>query len=225
MNWLHSAWIVFRKDLRIERKSGQIVPATFVFALLVVVLSAFAFNLNRSNSANAGAGALWIAICFSGILAISRSYLKERDMGVWSGLLMTPASKTGFYLGKMLGLMTFLLLVAVLLLPILALLFHASFFENLHLVAPVLLLGVLGFCAAGALFGAMIVRTSVRDLVLGVVLLPLTSPVLILCTKATQLALAGAPFGAVMEYLRLVIVVDVLFLAIGTWLFEALMED
>ncbi|MBN2525778.1 MAG: heme exporter protein CcmB [Deltaproteobacteria bacterium] len=225
MNWIQSAWCIYKKDLLIERKSGQIVPTTFVFALLVVVLSAFAFDLNKAAATTTGAGALWIAICFAGVLAVSRSYLKERDMGVWSGLLLTPASKTGFYLGKMMGLSTFLLLVAILLLPLVELFFHVPLLSHLHLVAPVLLLGILGFCAAGALFGAMIVRTSVRDLVLGIILLPLVSPVLILCSKATQLAVSGASLGAVMEYLQLVAVVDILFLVIGMWLFEALMED
>ncbi|MBN2714982.1 MAG: heme exporter protein CcmB [Deltaproteobacteria bacterium] len=225
MSWLHAAIEIFKKDLRIERRSGQIVPTTFVFALLVVVMCAFAFDLNRGTAASAGAGALWIAICFSGVMAISRSYMLERELGAWSGLLLTPASRTGFYLGKLLGLFTFLLLVAVMLLPILELFFHVPFFARLHWVAPVLLLGILGFCAAGALFGAMIVRTSVRDLVLGVVMLPLVSPVLILCTKALQAALSADGFAPVMSYLRLVIVVDILFLAIGIWLFDALMED
>jgi heme exporter protein B len=225
VNWMKTAWCIFLKDLRIERKTGQIVPTTFVFALLVVVLCAFAFDLNKNTVSNAGAGALWLAICFSGVLAVGRSYLKEREMGVWSGLLLSPASKTGFYLGKLLGLMVFLLLVSVLLLPLVQLFFHVPVFSNLHRIAPILLLGILGFCAAGALFGAMIVRTSVRDLVLGVVLLPLISPVLILCSKATQLAVSGGAFSAILEYLRLVVVADVLFLATATWLFEFLMED
>lgn len=225
MNWFHAALCILKKDLLIERKRGQIVPTTFVFALLVVVLCAFAFDLNKATSANAGAGALWIAICFSGVLAVSRSYLQEREMGVWSGLLLTPASRTGFYLGKLAGLFIFLLLVSVLLLPILELFFHVSFFAKLHLIAPTLVLGILGFCAAGALFGAMIVRSSVRDLVLGVVLLPLVTPVLILCARATQVAASGGTLGAVAEYLRLIVVVDVLFVAIGVWLFDVLMED
>lgn len=225
MNLFKSAWCVFRKDMLVERKSKQIVSTTFVFALLVVVLCAFAFDLNKSDAKSTGAGALWIAICFSGVLAISRSYLKEREMGVWTGLLLTPASKTGFYLGKLMGLMTFLLLVAVPLVPIVELFFHVPLLANSNLVGLTLLLGILGFCAVGALFGAMIVRTSVRDLVLGVVLLPLVSPILILCAKATQIAVSGGSFGAAFEYLRLVIVIDVLFLTIGFWLFEGLMED
>ncbi|MBN2343707.1 MAG: heme exporter protein CcmB [Deltaproteobacteria bacterium] len=225
MNLWKSAWCIFQKDMLIERKSKQIVTSTFVFALLVVVLCAFAFDLNKADSVRTGAGALWIAICFSGVLAISRSYLKEREMGVWSGLLLSPASKTGFYLGKIMGLMTFLTIIGSLLIPIVELFFHTPLLENLNVVAPTLLLGILGFCAVGALFGAMIVRTSVRDLVLGVVLLPLVSPILILCAKATQAAVSSGTAGAAWEYLRLVVVIDVLFVAIGMWLFEPLMED
>lgn len=225
MNFLHSAWRIYQKDLLIEKKGKQIVITTFVFALLVVVLCAFAFDLNKSSAVSTGSGVLWVAICFSGVLAISRSYLKERDMGAWTGLLLCPASRTGFYFGKMLGLITFLLIVAALLLPIVELFFHVPLLGNILLVGPTIFLGILGFCAVGALFGAMIVRTSVRDLVLGVVMLPLVSPILILCTKATQVAASGGTANATFEYLRLVVVIDILFLAIGIWLFDALMED
>ncbi len=224
MSFLRTTWIVFIRDLRMERRTGEIVSATSVFALLVAVLCAFAFDFSSATGAGAAPGVLWIALTFSAVLATARSWLREREMDAWIGVLCSPASRAGLYAGKAMGLGVFLLLVCALLVPIVALLFHAPFFEQLHRVVPVILAGVIGVSAAGALFGAMIVRTAVRDLLLGCVLLPLLSPLLILGAEGTAAALSagGAAIGG---YLRLMVALDIIYLALGLWLFEPLMED
>jgi len=222
---LRGALAVLVKDLRIELRTLEVVLATALFALLTVVLAAFAFGLNTAAGKDAAPGVLWIAIAFGGILALNRTFLRERDLGVFTALLMSPLPRSALFLGKTLGVLVFLLAVEAFLVPVVELLFHAPLIANLGAIAPILLLGTLGYAAAGTLFAAMTVRTRLKDLLLGVVLFPLVSPALIASIQAMAAVLAGDGLLGAADYLRLLGAFDLLFVVGGLWLFGALFED
>jgi len=225
MKLFATAMAIFGKDLRLELRTREIVSTTALFSLLITVLSAFAFDLHHLKGVTAAAGVMWISICFSGVLAIGRTWLRERENNVWTGVLLSPASRGGLYLGKMLGLGLFLLIVEFLLAPISALFFHVEVMRNLHLLAAIFLVGTLGFSAVGTLFGAMTIRTGTRDLLLGIILFPLVSPTLILSVKATAAVLSGQGLTEILGYLKFGLALDILFISLGLWLFGFLMED
>ncbi len=93
MRFFHAVMVVLIKDLNIEFRTREILLATVLFALLVVLLAAFAFDLSILSSSSASAGVLWIAVAFSGMLALNRTFVREREFGVWTAMLMTPASR------------------------------------------------------------------------------------------------------------------------------------
>lgn len=225
MSFFGVALTVFLKDLRLEARTGGVVLSTALFALLVVVLAAFAFGLNTLPGADASAGVFWIAVAFAGVLALGRAFAVEREFDVWTALLLTPAPRAALYLGKVLSVIAFLLVVEAVILPVIQLFFHASLLGRLGQLAPILLLANLGFAAAGTLFGALSIRTRLRDLLLGVILFPLVAPVLIAAVKATSVVVAGQGLGGATDYLGLLAIFDVLFLVGGLWLFGPLMED
>jgi heme exporter protein B len=225
MSFLTAAWVVLLKDLRAELRSREIVLTTVLFAVLVVLLAAFAFGLGEVPTADAAGGVLWIAVAFGGILALSRSFLREREFGVWTAMLMTPAPRSALYLGKVLGVTLFLLLVEIVLVPVIQLLFRASLLSNIGPLLPILVLGTIGYAAAGCLFAAMTIRTRLRDLLLGVILFPLVSPTLIASIKATGAVMAGGGLAAAADWLPLIVIFDAVFLVGGLWLFGVLMED
>ena len=216
---------VLAKDLRIELRSGEIFLTTTLFALLVVLLSAFAFNLNSLSASDVSSGVLWIAIAFSGLLSLSRTYAREREFGVWNAMLLAPIESSALFLGKALGVLVLLLLTEAVLLPIIQLFFHAPLLDNLLSLLPILLLGTLGYALVGTLFAAMTVRTRLKELLLGVILYPLIAPILISGVKATGVILSGEGLAAAADYLRLLVVIDVLYGLGGLWLFGTLMED
>jgi heme exporter protein B len=213
------------KEILVELKTREIISSTAVFALLVVVFSAFAFDANSIRGSVAASGSLWLAVCFGGVMAVGRMFLKDREMDVWTGLILSPASRTGIYAAKFAGLFLFLLVISLLLLPVIQLFFHAPVFDHILIVGLIIVTGLLGFCAAGALFGTMIVRTSARDLMLGIVLLPIVSPLLILSVKSTAAILDGAAFFEISGYFKLTVVLDIIYLSMGLWLFEHLADD
>jgi heme exporter protein B len=225
MNVLGGALAILRKDLRIELRTGEVVIATGLFAVLVALLAAFAFGLDTAAGAAAAPGVLWIAVAFSGILALSRTFLRERENGVFTAVLMSPLPRAALYLGKTAGVVAFLLCVEVVLVPLVELFFHAPLLAHTAALLPFYALGTLGYAAAGTLFAAMAVRTRLKDLLLGVVLFPLVAPALIAAIKGMAAVLAGGGLAAAADYLRLVAVFDLLFLVGGLWLFGALFED
>ncbi len=225
MSFLAAALTVFRKDLGVELRSKEIVFSTALFALLVVLLSAFSFGLNLLPGVDASAGVLWVAVAFSGVLTLSRTFLREREAGVWDALLMTPVPRGAIYLGKLLGVATFLLAVELALIPFVQLFFHAPLLQRLHLLLPVLLLATRGYAAVGTLVGTMTIRTRLRDVLLGVILFPLIAPLLIAAEKATATILSGGGLTSAVDFLELLVVIDTLYLAGGLWLFGPLMEE
>ena len=225
MSYLGIVFRLFIKDIKIERRAKEIVSSTLLFALLVVLLSAFAFDLNAGPRNGASAGVLYIAVTFSGLLALSRTYLREREFNVWRAMLMLPVPRSALFLGKMLGVFTFLLVVSLALIPIIEIFFHSPMISHLHLLLPILVLSLLGFSAVGSLFGAMSIHTRLRDILLGVILYPLTSPLLIAAVKGTEAVLMGDGLAGARIYLDILVLIDIIYIFGGVWLFGPLMED
>lgn len=225
MSLFRAAWLVFQKDLRIELRTGEILITTGFFALLVTIMTSLSFYLDDVLARRVAPGVLWISIAFSGVLAMGRSFQRERDHDAMRGLLLSPLPRPAIYLGKALGIFAFLVLVEALLLPLLAVLYHLPFGGTLGTVAVITLLGTLGFSAAGALFAAMGVRVRTKELVLSVVLFPLVSPALLAGVVATREVLGGAGLGEVLDWLRLILAFDLIFLVLGALLFGPLTSE
>ena len=100
----------------------------------------------------AAPGILWVAIAFSGTLALGRVFERERQNETLRGLLMSPAERPAVYLGKLLGILLLLFAVEIVIVPLVAFLFQAPLFRNPLLLLGLLTTGTLGFAAVGTLF-------------------------------------------------------------------------
>lgn len=216
---------MFRKDLSIEARSGEVTTTSAFFALLVVVLASMSFHGGPRTGRTVMAGVIWLAVAFAAVLSLGRSWARERESRALSGLLSTPLSPSALYAGKVLGLMVFLAVIQAVVFPVSALFFSVDLLE----LGPGLLLvsvfATPGIAAAGTLFGSMTVRTSARDLALSVVLFPLLSPVLLTAVSATRGLVTGMETSELWAYIRLLLVFDTAFLAGGLALFGTLIED
>lgn len=225
MRVLRAALFVALKDVQIERRTREITTTTTLFAVLVVVLSSLSFYLDQVLARKVAPGVLWVSIAFSGVLAIGRSWAREREQDAVRALLLSPIPRAGIYLGKTLAVFAFLLVVEAIVVPLVALFFHLDLWKVGGPLALLLFLGTLGFVSAGTLFGAMTVKTRARDLVLSVVIFPLVAPCLLAGVVATRELLGGAPWGEIFAWCRILIAADVLFLAAGLILFPPLASD
>lgn len=225
MSLWRAALHVLRKDLQIELRTGEVVVTTALFATLITVLASLSFFIDEASARLVAPGVLWIAVAFAGVLAMSRSWSRERDNEVFRGLLMAPSPRAALYIGKLLGTLAFLSVVETVVVLEVAILFNLDLGAVIGPLALLLALGTIGFAAAGNLFAAMGVRTSARDMVLAVALFPVIAPALLCGVVGTRELLTGAPLHDIWSWVRILAAFDVTFLTAGVLLFELLVCD
>jgi heme exporter protein B len=226
VSFLKVAALVLRKDVAIEAKTGEILYTTIFFAVSCVLIFAIAFVKEGQPVEGAGAAILWIAVLFAGNLALGRTFERERYGETIRGLLLAPAPRPAIYVGKLLGVVVLLSLTEVLVTPMVALLFHAPLFARPLLLALLLFLGTVGFSSVGTLFAAMLMRARTRDVMLPILLYPITVPVIIagvLGTSALMQNPADEPMATL--WISLLSFFDVVFLTLALWMFEPLMTE
>ena len=221
-----TAWLVLRKDIAIEAKSLEVVTTTLFFAVSCVLIFAFAFVKEGRAVEDAAAGILWIAISFSGTLALGRTFERERYGETLRALLLAPAPRAALYVGKLLGILALLGLAELLLVPMIALLFQATLFSRPLLLVALLAGGTIGFCAVGTLFAAMLVRARSRDVLLPILLYPIIIPVIIAGVRGTAALLGATPDEPTATmWIGILAAFDVVFLPLALWTFEPLMTE
>jgi heme exporter protein B len=200
-----------------------IVTSSF-FGLLVVILASLSFYGGPASQRLVGAGVIWVSLSFSAVLALGKTWQRERDEGALDGLLVMPLSRSAIFAGKAMGVFVFLVLVACLVIPTTALLFSLDLTEVGLGLACIALAATPGLAASGTLFGSMTVRTQARDLLLAVVLFPLLTPTLLAAVAATRELFGGAPLSELWDYFKLMGLFDFVFIAGGLGLFGSLIE-
>ncbi len=220
------AWLVMRKDVLVETRSKELFYTTLFFAVSALLVFAFGFVREGQPAVDVTAGVLWIAVAFSGTLALGRTFERERYHDVLGALLLAPADRPAVYLGKLFGIVALLLLVEAIIVPLVALLFQAPLFTHPAYLIGLLVCGTLGFAAVGTLVAAMLVRARSRDVLLPVLLYPLTVPVIIAGVRGTAALLQPEP-DAIMArtWMTILACFDVVFITLSLWTFEPVMTD
>src|SRR5688572_7038326 len=147
-----AVWLILRKDLTVEVRSGEIAYTTLFFAVSCILMFAFALVRDGRGPADGAAGLLWIAIVFAGTLALGRTFERERQSETLRALLMAPAARPAVYVGKLLGILVLLVVTELVLVPLVAFLFQAPLLAHPFWLAAVVAAGTLGFTSVGTLF-------------------------------------------------------------------------
>lgn len=222
-------WFIARKDLAIESRSRELLNTTIFFAVSCVVVFSVSFVGEGGDGraiGDAAAGILWIAIAFSGTLALGRTFERERYGDTLRALLLAPGTRAAVYVGKLVGVVALLLATQVIVVPLVALLFQARLFAHFGLVSALLVLGTVGFASVGTLFAAMLTRARSRDVLLPILLYPVTIPVMIAGVRGTSALLAADPqIEMARLWVMLLLSFDVVFVTLSLWTFEPLMTE
>ncbi len=222
-----AVWLILRKDLTVEVRSGEIAYTTLFFAVSCILMFAFALVREGRGPADGAAGLLWIAIVFAGTLALGRTFERERQSETLRALLMAPAARPAVYVGKLLGIVALLAGVEIVLVPLVALLFQArGMLDHPFWLAAILVSGTIGFASVGTLFAAMLIRARSRDVLLPVLLYPVIVPVMIAGVRGTAALLQPTVDTAILQFwLALTVTFDVVFVTLALWTFEPVMTD
>ncbi|HUN22748.1 MAG TPA: heme exporter protein CcmB [Anaerolineales bacterium] len=214
---------ILRKDLATELRSREVVSAMLVFAILMVLIFNFALELDKNARENVAVGALWATFLFAGTLGLNRIFASEADRTGMDALLLAPMDRSAIFFGKWLGAFLFILLVQAIILPIFTILYGVSLWHPLFL--GLIVLGTIGYSAVGTLLAAIALQTRMREVLLPILLLPVSIPLLLSAVKGCQLVLENAPWGDILPAVSFLIAYDAIFLAIAYMTFDYLMEE
>jgi heme exporter protein B len=173
MSYFADVRTLARKDLLLELRARDTLPAMLLFVVATFVV--FHFALPAGSSKLAASGLLWVAIVFTALLGLGRAFVPEREQHVLDGLVLAPCDRSAIWVAKSIATLAFLVAAEVVALPVFALFFHGL---RASTIAGVVLAD-LGICAVGTFVGAMAVATRARDLLMPLLFLPLAIPLVI----------------------------------------------
>jgi heme exporter protein B len=217
---------VVGKDLRVELRTGEAVPAMLLFSISTFVLFHFALD-RRSVDGELAAGVLWVTLLFAAVLGMARLFVAEREQGGFDGFLLAPVDRTSLFVAKAAVLFVFLSAVELAAVPAFAiLLLGPSPWEAVPELVLVLALANLGVAIVGTLIGALGVQTRTRELIVPILALPLMIPLVIAAARATSPLLLEAGAAAVPGRWLLVLgLYDLVFGLLSFAVFDFLLED
>jgi heme exporter protein B len=222
---LRHALAIAGKDLRLEFRSRTAFLSALVFTALVLAIFHFARDPTAVAALDLAPGILWITFSFAGLLGLNRAFTLERENRALDGLLLSPASRTALYLGKVLANLVFVGVVEAIALPLFAIFFNVPVLPVLGSLVAVIALATLGFVTVGTLMSSMAVSTRFAELMLPVLMLPFLMPVVTSAVQLTARVFAGRPFSETVGWLKLLVAYDVVFLVACIWVFEHTIEE
>lgn len=223
MRFLRQVSAIIGKDIAAELRTKENLTAMVVFSTLVVIIFNFAFELQGVDMKVFGSGILWVAFTFSGILGLGRSFAAEKDKGSLEGLLLTPIDRGALFLGKAASNFLFITVMEAVTLPLLAIL------NNVPLpwfpLVPYICLGTIGFAAIGTLLSGVAANTRMSEIMLPIMLFPVSIPLLMASVKLTTGAFQGDPFDDLTSWFTILVTYDIIFTVVAFLVFEYVVEE
>ena len=201
-----------RKDLRLELRARDTLPAMLLFVL--AIFAVFHFALPAHSSQLAASGLLWVAIVFTALLGLGRAFVPEREQRVLDALVLAPSDRSAIWVGKVVSTLAFLVVAELVALPAFALFFRPVGWGTIAGVV----LADLGICAVGTLLSAMAAAGRARELLMPLLFLPLALPIVI---GGVGASVAGAPG----KYLGFLALYDALFAVVCWGSFEFVVSE
>jgi len=220
-----AVWTITWKDLQIERHTRQTVSIMIMFSLVTVIMFNFALETNLAAAREVSTGLLWAVILLAGTLGLNRSLSIERENQTFDALLISPVDRNAIYLGKVFSVTIFVLLLEAILVILFIVFFNKPFWRLPVLL--VLALGTLGYVAAGVLITSMTIQSRSRDVLLPVLLLPLSLPLILPASMAVAAYMFPQvpPWGEVQSAVYLVIIYDLLMITVGLLTYRFVVES
>ncbi len=228
--WLPVVLAILQKDVRTEVRTRQMISSMFVFAVLVLLVFNFTLFLDEIRAIELGPGILWVALVFAATLGLNRSFAIEGENRCLSGLMLAPAPRSAIYFGKLLSNVLFMIAMEVFVLPLFVVFFNLSLWElltptELATFFLVLLLGTVGYAAVGTILAGVAANTTMREVLLPVLLFPVSVPMVIGAAEATRLLFDENPDTSPWIWIRVLLVFTVVFLVVSWLTFEYVIEE
>ncbi len=219
--------LIARKDLLLGWRGRTRTLAVALFGMVALVLFSFAVAADGQVGVSAAAGFLIVALLLSSILALEESFRTEVQDRALEGLQLLPADPVAIYYGKTLANTVLLLLLGPVLVPLTAIFFSLELDgAGTHLQIVLLwVLAAAGIAAPGTLYAAMTSRVTGRDVILPLLLFPLTLPILMTAVRSFDLILRGDAMAQLPSWLALLGAFDLIYWVLCGLLFSRTLEE
>ncbi len=227
-----AVWAVVWKDLQIEGRTRQTVSVMVMFSLATIIMFNFALgmavNVNLSAGRDVAPALFWAIVLLAAILGLNRSLALDRENQVFDALLIAPIPRIALYVGKVISITLFTLLLDAILVVLFTVFFNQPFY--LPVVLLVVALGTAGYVIVGVLITSMTIQSRTREVLLPVLLLPVSLPLVLPAAMATATYIASAMTGEaswalVQAPVLLVIAYDLLMLGVGLFAYQFVVES
>lgn len=224
-SFMSAVWAIVWKDLQIERHTKQTMSIMIMFSLVTVVMFNFALEANLDAARNVATGLLWATILLAGTLGLNRSLAIEEENRTVDAILMAPIERSAVYVGKVVSITLFSLMLEVVLVFVFVIFFNKPLWRPQVLL--VLTLGTVGYISAGVLITSMTIQTRTREVLLPVLLLPLSLPLVLPAAMAvaTYMFPQMPEISEVQSPILLVIIYDLLMIATGVFSYHYVVES
>jgi heme exporter protein B len=220
-----AAGAILAKDLRLELRRVETVATMVVFAVLVAVIFVFAGDPTPADLRRLGPGALWVSLLFAGALGFGRWFAQEERNQALQGLLVSPVDRAALFAGKWAGATIFLLALECALVPATATMYQLDLRGAWPELALLLAVVTIGYSALGTFFAAVAARTTAGELLLPILLFPLSVPLVLAGAEGGQALVEGGRIGDYWNWLSLAVAFDVIFGTVCTLAFEYVIEE
>ena len=225
MELLKQAYLLLRKDLRLELRRRDSLLTMFFFGTLLLFVFHFSFDLAPDKIAEMAPALLWLAFLFTGTLGLAQLFQAERENHCLDALLLSPLDRGALFLAKTCFNLVLMILVELVVMPLFWILFNLSSWNLLPQLFLVTLLGTIGFCVLGTMMSAITLRARARELLLPLVLFPLMIPVILATIRCMESVLKTGELGDGAPWLKLLFGFDVIFLTLGVLIFDWVIES
>jgi len=210
------------KDIRLEWRSKDAINSMLFFALLVVVVFSFSFDPNAEESRRIAGGLIWVAFLFAAVVALNQTWARELRNQVLDAYRVSPASANSLFLGKALGNFIFVCVLEALMTPLFILFYNLRALGPAWQLIPIAVLGTWAIVVNGTFFAALSIRTRSREIMLPLLLFPISIPALLAMVQGTA-AVLGGEFSA-RFWIALLVTYDVVFTIASLFLFETVLH-
>lgn len=209
------------KDLRLEFRSKDAINSALFFSLLVVVVFSFAFEPTSEESRQMAGGLIWVGFLFATTVLLNQTWTRELRNQVLDAIRLAPAPANSLFLGKALGNFLFVILIEALIAPLFVVFYQLRPLGSLWLLVVVFALGTWALVVNGTFFAALSIRTRSREVMLPLILFPVSIPALLSMVEATTAIFSGE---VATMWIRILAVYDLTFTIVCLLLFETVIN-
>jgi len=215
---------IVRKDMLLDMRSKENFISMLFFSLVILIIFNFALGSDTKIVTTVAPGIFWVTFLLAGIIGLEKSFLVEKENGCIEFLLLNPVDKGNIFLGKMAGNIIFSLWVQACVIPLFILFFGYHFHSEFLVFVIVTLLTILGFSALGTLLAGITTGLKFSGVILPLLLFPLLIPLLLASVKVTEGIFLQKSLEAYLDWLKLLLAFDLIFLVVSYLTFEFVME-